>query len=69
MVRYEGGDWSVKVGECDMSAPGRPCQMGKEWINVVVTAFKYREAVGTEGERKVAGVSCWSMGIYAQLEG
>ncbi len=57
MVRYEGGDWNVKVGECDMSAPRRPGHMVKEQLSVVVTTCKYRDAVGTTGERKVAGVS------------
>ncbi len=59
----------MKVGECDLSAPRRPGHMVKEWLTVVVTACKYRDAVGTEGERKIAGVSNWSVGVRAQLGG
>ncbi len=52
-----------------MSAPKWLGHMVNEWLAVVVTACKYREAVGTEGEREVAGGSCSSVGICAQLEG
>ncbi len=69
MLRYEGGDWNVKVSECDLSAPRRSGHMVKERLSIVVTSCKYREAVGTDGERKVAGVSCLSVGVCAHLEG
>ncbi len=56
MVGYERGDWGVEVGERDLLAPRRLGHMVEERLLVVVTACQYRDAVGAEGEREVAGV-------------
>ena len=63
MVGYERGDWGVEVGDRDLPAPRRLGHMVEGRLSVVVTACKYRDAVGTEGEREAAGVGCWSVGV------